>query len=93
MPIQTSPPGKTKRQGKTLSLSPLSRLLLEREAQDKQMSLSRIVEQLIETRLPEVIREEQAAIKALTAELEAKRKQLQPPFKSRKRERKEIAPP
>lgn len=81
MLIQTSRPGQIKRVGKVITLSPLSRLLLEYESQERNMSHSRIVEELIEKYCPLMIAEEQAAIKALTLELDAKRKEIRPPFK------------
>jgi len=81
MPIQTSrPDGKTKRIGKAITLSPLARLLLERESLLTNKSHSKIVEELIEQHCPLMITDEQKAIRDLTLELEAKRKKIRPPF-------------
>jgi hypothetical protein len=81
MTMQTSRYGKTKRIGKAITLSPLSRLLLERESLERNMSHSRIVEELIVKHCPGLIAKEEAAIRDLTLELEAKRKKICPPFK------------
>jgi hypothetical protein len=85
MPVDTILLGKRTRVRKAITLSPLSRLLLEREALARNTSLSRVVEELVETHCPRMIAEEQAAIGALTAELAEKRQAMQPSFKAAKR--------
>jgi hypothetical protein len=61
---------------KLITLSPRARLLLERAAQAEDKSLSAVIEHLILKFYPQLIREEEAALKALSEDSKTKRKEV-----------------